>query len=721
MPRKTRVSLDPNIRISERDKLRLEEWKVQVASDADAMDDQRDKANEDMRFVNVDGGTWEGWFENVFDHDDRVRLEMDIISNPLQRFIGEWNQNRAGVIFKPADGGTTKDDAELLNGIYRSDFRDYSGAIATDNAVIECATVGIGSFRLANEFDDEGDPENENQHIEWRPIYNSYNTVYWDQSALRIDKRDANHCTVLTQYTESGFEKAFPGRDLSSAYVPTSRDELGNNNSSTADIPIYYVATRYEIVKKRTNVFVYNNLATEKIESYPEDEHEKIKDELKDDESRVFVRERQVVHQTCERTVFSGTEILEKTRTIAGKYIPVVTMYGYRAFVDGTERYRGIVRKMKDAQRLYNVQVSQLAENSASAGQEVPIFTRDQVEAEDIADMWADKNNKPFLVVDPAVDNEGNQIAQGPIGYSKPPALDQSTTTLLSIVPAYIEQQTGFNVGEAIDKEASGKALAKMIKRENMNTQVINDNIATAIAWAGEIYQAMAQDVYTTPRMMRTLESDGTDSTVNLQERVMDTQTGTFVESNDLRNKRFKAYSDTGPQYETVREQTVEDMKGVMELLPNIVGGEEYMPIALAVMMENITGTGLEPLKEFNNKKMIALGIKEPKTDEEIQYAQSLVEQANQPDPQQALVAAATQQAEAEARNLDAASAEKAARAGLIEAQTAETIAKIGQNQQKIDQDGVKVQQGGLKLLQDARERSRQQLGRFPLDQRGPQ
>lgn len=721
MPRRTKSSMNPNIRISQRDQERLEEWKLQVADDADAMDDQRDKANEDMRFVNVDGGTWEGWFEDVFDYPDRVRLEMDIISNSLQRSIGEWNQNRAGVVFKPSDGGTTKKDSELLNGIYRSDFRDYSGGIATDNAVMETFTVGVGSFRLANEFDDEGDPENENQHIEWKPIYNSYNTVYWDQSALRIDKRDANHCTVLTQYTDSGFEKAFPGRDKTSAYVPESRDFAGNTLGNTTEIPIYYVATRYEVVKKRTNVFVYNNLATEEIETFQEKDHEKIKDELAADEKYTFVRERTVVHQTCEKTVFSGTEILEKTRTIAGKYIPVVTMYGFRAFVDGTERYRGIVRKMKDAQRLYNVQVSQLAENSASAGQEVPIFLTEQVQNPDIAEIWADKNNKPFLVIDKAVDESGNTIATGPIGYNKPPMLDQSTSTLLSIVPAYIEQQTGFNVGEAIDKEASGKALAQMIKRENMNTQVINDNIANAIAWAGEIYQAMAQDIYTTKRMMRTLERDGSEGTVNLREHVMDQQTGVMVESNDLRNKRFKAYADVGPQYETVREQTVEDMKGVMEILPNVTGGEEYMPIALSILMDNITGTGLEPLKEFNRKKMLELGITEPRGDDEIAFVEQLRQQANQPDPQQQLIAAATQQAEAEARNLDAASAEKVSRKGLLDAQTAETIAKIGIDQQKADNETAKVQQGGLKLLQDARKQARETLGRLPIDRQRPQ
>jgi len=708
-----KASAKISVNLSEADREKLDGFKLQISEDADAMDDQREKANEDMRFVNVDGGTWEGFFEDVFDVPDRVRLELDQVSNPLQRFIGEWNQNRAGVDFKPNDAGTTKDDSELLNGIYRSDFRDSSGGISTDNAVAECATVGFGCFKLATAFDDEGDPENESQHIEWRPIYNSYNTVFWDQSALRIDKRDARHCTVLKQYTKKGFEAEYEGRDPVSAYCPDNNSFTGGTIGGINDIEIIYVATRYEIKKKKTRVFVYNNLKSGEIEAYIKEDHDKIKAELAKDETRVFVRERMVINQTCEKTVFSGIDILESTRRIAGKYIPVVSMYGFRAFVDGTERYRGIVRKLKDAQRLFNVQVSQLAENSASAGQEVPIFLREQVANPDIAEMWSNKNNLPYLVVDPITDENGNSISSGPVGYNKPAALDQSTTALLTIVPTYIKDTTGFFPGDAINKETSGKALNAMMKRENMNTQVINDNIANAIEWSGEIYQAMAQEVYTTPRLIRTLQRDGTDGSKTLLAPVMDEKTGLFVESNDLRNKKFKSYADIGPQYESVREETVQDMKGLLEILPNIPGGEEYTPIALAVLMDNIVGTGLGPLKEFNRKKMLSLGLVKPQTDEEKQALQQQQQAAQQPDPQQALVEAATQQQISEARNLDAASAEKIASKGLKEAQTAETMAGINQDQQKIDQDGHK-------LLLEARKQAREVLARLPIDQNTP-
>lgn len=709
MPHKSEASVNN----SENDAEKLDKFKLQIIIDADAMDDQRDKANEDMRFVNMDGGMWEGFFESVFDHQDRVRLELDMTSNPVHRFVGEWLENRTGVNFKPTDAGTTEDDSELLNGIYRSDFRDFSGGIATDNAVMECVTVGYGAFKIRTEFDDEGDPENENQHVVWEPKYNAYNTIIWDSSALRIDKRDARHCTELTQFSRELFEEEWPGKDAVSAYTPSTRAHTGSRISSTTNIDILFVATRYQIVKKKTTVFVYNNLQSSKIEVYSKENHEKIKDELREDETRVFVRERGVIQQTIEKTVFSGADILEKTRRIAGKFIPIVPVYAYRSFVDGTERYYGIVRKLKDPQRVFNTQISQLTENAASAGQEVQIFLREQVQNPEIQRSWADKNNAAYRVIDPATDEKGNIVALGPVGVDRPGALDPNATALLSIIPNYIKDTTGFFPGEAINKEISGKLAKILMKRENMNTRIINKNIESAIILSGDIYQAIADEIYTTPRMVRTLQRDGTDGMESLLAPVMDTETGQFIESNDLRNKKFKAYADSGPQYDSIREETVEDMKAILEILPNIPGGEEYAPVVLTVLMDNIIGTGLDPLKEFNRNKMLTLGIVKPNTDEEKQLLAQQQQAAQQPDPQKALVEAATQQQISEARNLDAASAEKIANKGLKEAQTAKVIAEIGQGQERVDNDA-------RKLLLEARKQAREQLSQLPIGQNTP-
>ncbi len=658
--------------IEEDDK--LSKYKTDLSNDAEVVDDQRFAANEDMRFVNVDGGMWEGDFEDL---GNRVKLELDMCTSYVQRFKGEWTQNRVGVEFEGDDSETSDDDAKLINGIYLQDFRRGKGKLATDNAVFEVADCGYGAFAVSTEFVDEGDPENFDQRIIWRPKYNAYNTVIWDQAAKEINKSDARWCNELTGLTADAFEEAYPDKTASSAYDPENFFSTNRFNAPT----FIYVASRYEIVRERKTVFVYDNLKTKQREVYGDADHEEIKAQLAADDNYVFVGERRPVLQHVTKTVFSGDDILEPTRRIAGKWIPVIPMYGYHSYVDGAETYRGLVRKLKDACRLFNMQVSQFAETAASSGQEVPLFDPEQMEGTDIAEHWADRNNKSWLPVRMLRDEAGNIIAQGPVAYLKPPQLDGSTVALSQIVPDFLQSFTGGAPQDTLDPKASGKAIRALIKRINMITQVVNDNIATAIAWSGTVYQSQAAEIYNTQRRMKVLSKDGTKGETQLLETVMDPESGTLIEINTLQGKKFHSYPDTGPQYETLREESFEQLKELLPSLTEIRGGEKYVPAVLSALMENMVGVGLDSVKKIARTEMILSGTIEPETDEEKQMLAQAQQQAQQPDANQELLRAAAQQQEAEARSLDASSIQKTADARKKEAETAEILSGIDMDQ----------------------------------------
>ena len=644
---------------------------IELAEDASNLNDVREEANEDTRFINVTGGMWEGFLEEQF--GKRAKLQFDIISNFINRFLGQWNQNRVGVEFKPNDAKTSDEDADLLNGIYRADYRENSGKLSVDNAVDEVATCGYGVFKLAPRFEDDGDPENDLQRIEWRPKFNAYNSVFWDTAAQRIDKRDAMHCTEISEYTTQSFKRAYPDHNPVSVFDPRTFNSFYNDNGSTSfNVEKIYIATRYEVVRKLEKVFVYNNLSTEQVEVYNQADHKEIESQLKEDSKRQFVREREVVVQHVEKSVFNGEEFLEKPRRIAGKWIPLIPMYGYRGYVDGKEWYRGLVRKLKDAARMFNMQISQLAENAASAGQEVPIFDPDQM-AGGIGDLWADKNNKPYLLARALKDQDGNIVHQGPIGYSKPPVLDQSTAELMQIVPSFVNDTTGGAQQDTIDPRSSGKAINAIQKREDLNTQQVFDNIANAIEWSGEVYASMAAEIYTTPRIFRTIGQDGTESTTQLMKTVLDNKTGRPITANTLNGKKFRVYADIGPQYDSMREQTVEDLKGMLEAIGDRPGGEQYVPIIMATIMDNIAGTGLDALKEFNRKIMLEQGIVKPANDEEAELLQEL-SAPKEPSAQDKLLESAAVKEAAEARNLDASATKNAALAEKAIAETAEIV-----------------------------------------------
>ena len=117
--------------LTEKQSKMLDDYKKKVGEAFDLAEEQRDAANEDIRFCNVDGGMWEGWLEDTHGYNtNRARLEFDITTDYVNRYVGEWTMNRANVQYVPDDSATTDDDADLLNGIYRADFKDNDGQIA---------------------------------------------------------------------------------------------------------------------------------------------------------------------------------------------------------------------------------------------------------------------------------------------------------------------------------------------------------------------------------------------------------------------------------------------------------------------------------------------------------------------------------------------------------------------------------------------------------------
>lgn len=673
--------------LSAKDAENLDQWKLDITDDAETLDDQRDKANQDFRFLYATGGMWEGFLEDEF--ATRVKLQFDITSPYKNRFIGEWNQNRVGVVFKPDDNATTDKDAKNLSGIYRSDFRQFSGKLSVDNAVDEVTIAGYGCFKMAAQFEDEEDPENDKQRITFRPINTAYNSVIWDNASKWINKMDARRCTELTEYTDSSFRAAFPGFEPSTAYEPESKRWL---NYLSGNFDVFYVATRYEVVKKKESVFIYENLETGKMEVYSQEDHEDIKSELRANEFRNFVRERKITRQTVMKSVFSGTDIIERTQRIAGKYIPIIPIYGYRGYVDGVEWYRGLIRGLMDPQRIFNMQISQIAENAASNGQEIPIFDPDQMMGE-IKDSWADRNNKPYLLARTLRDDEGKVIASGPTGYLKPGQLDGSVAALMDITTSYVQQATGGVPQETFDPNASGKAIKALLKRENQNTQEILDNISNAIEWSGVVYQEMAKEIYNTRRIVRTIGEDGMEGQVMINEMIMDEETGRMIEANSIDGKKFRAHADVGPLYETEREAKVEELKGMMEALGDTEAGQKYTPAIIASMLVEGEGPGTGPLRKIARRDLILQGLLEPETDEEKAFLEQQQQAAEQPDPQEALVKAAALQAEGEAKERDSKVADNLAAAEKKKAETAQILDEINRPPEPVEKpDEISVE-----------------------------
>lgn len=644
----------------------LEDYKLQLETAHSTSREQIDRANEEIRFINIPGGMWEDWAEHTHGaNSNRARMEFDIISDYVNRFIGEWSLNRANVTFTPDDTATTDEDADLLSGLYRADFKDNDGQIAQDNAVGEVAECGFGAFQISTRFEDEEDVENDNQEMYFIPIFNSYSSVIFDPNAKRADKADAKWVVKITVYTKDAYEEAFPGAGPVSVSRPSTRNYFDWNTKDEI-----LVAERYEVKEEVKNVHVYRNLEQNQVESYSEEDVKKIKDELLED-GWEFVRVRKMKIRSVYKVIFNGDDILEKEKRIAGKFLPIIPMYGFRRYVDGIERYRGLVRKLMDAARFFNMNLSRMADGAASSPDSKPIFTDKQVEG--MEHYWAEPDGA-YRVVRQLEDANGNPIASGPIGYQQPAQVDPNTLTSSEIINRFVLGVTGGAPQEIENPDASGKAITALRSRENLNTQVIKDNIIQSVKHSGLVARSIYSEIMTSQRTRRTLGIDGAQSTVQINGTIMDEESGELITSNVIGKGKFKVDVEVGPQYETQREAAVETLQKALEMV-----GEDsrYFDPLMAMWMKNISGTGLEELKEFNRIEMLKQGLAKPETDEEKAMLEQLSQQTN---PQDELAKAATKQQEAEAENLIASAENKDADTGKKKAETIKILKEVGSN-----------------------------------------
>lgn len=609
-----------------------------ITTDYNATLQQRDKADEAMRFSGVPGAQWDNLFPDFFsDNGNRPQMEFNKVEQAVNKAIGEWVTNRFRPTFRP-EGDSTDANAKILNGLYRKDER-RSGTEYSDNAVNEMFTSGIGHWRIGTEFLDEENPEKNEQRTTFSPINSSFNMVFWDSNAKRYDKRDANRCTLLHRFTTEGFKEKYPDHAISSVAGPKDRSVFNWNSTSNV-----FVAEYYEVIKKKELVFVFENEDGEVRNLWAKD----IKDVIDELATMGFnkKKERKKTRRYIEKTVISGSEVLEKTERIPGKMIPIIPLYGFRTAADGQEFYHGLVQNMMDAQRLFNMAISKLAENAATSGKRIPVFYPDEVEGLDL--FWAEAalGNKPYLLKKPHK-NAGGEEVPHPMEYLDPPPPDAANIEIAQLSSDFIQQERGGNPQDVLDPTASGKAINAVIERVDMQTAILFDNIKKSMKWAGEVWRSIAGDIYDGQRFVTLLEQDDTESQEQLFKWVIDEETGMPVEINDITTGEFETIVDTGPSFANKRKETLGTLT---ELLVSIPPDSEEFTIITSMIIDMIDGEGLEDFKKFNRKKQILQGFKEPESDEEKAMVQQQQEQADEKNEQQQLLQAAAQEAMANAK-----------------------------------------------------------------------
>lgn len=642
-----------------------------------AVREERMQCLEDRRFYSIVGAQWEGGLGDQF--ENKPKFELNKVHLAVIRIFNEYRNNRITVDFVSKDG--TQDDklADTCDSLYRADEQDSGAEEAYDNCFEEGTGGGFGAFRLRTCYEDEYDDEDTRQRVRFEPIFDADSCVFFNLDAKRQDKNDAKRCYVLTGMPIADYKEEY---DDDPATWPK---EIKQSEFDWSTPDTVYIAEFYEVEEKEELVHVFRGLAL--ADNAEPDEMMVLDTELKEDPEKLNVlmatgfrevRQKRVKRRRIHKYIMSGSKILSDEGYIAGTEIPIVPFYGKRWIVDGIERCMGHVRLAKDAQRLYNMLMSWLAEMAARFDMEKPILTPEQIAGH--AMMWANDNVEkfPYLLINPITDASGQQAASGPVGYTRAPNIPPAMAALMQIAEQALQDLLGNQqAGEQILPNISGKAVELIQNRLDMQVYIYMSNMAKAVKRAGEIWLSMMKDIAVEEgRKMKTVANDGSTGSVEIMKPAYDTETATEYTENDFSKAKLDVTVDVGPSSSSKRGATVR----ALTALKSTTQDPETIAILDSLIMMNMEGEGLSDARQFFRRKLVRMGVIKP-TDEE---AQELQQEAasQQPDPNAEYLKAAAAEAQANSVKAQADTALQLAKAEQTKAETAKTLAEVGTEHQ---------------------------------------
>lgn len=654
------------------DKLREVHKRALSRFDAIAYATQENRAESLVarRFITIPGAQWEGAWGEQFDNS--IKMEVDKVGRGVAKIENDYRQNRIVPDFRPDGPKADQDTADMLDGLHRADSYRFKAQQARDNAFFEAVAGGFGAYRLTNEWEDEEDKDNDNQRVNpGSVIVDADQSVYFDLQARMYDKSDARFVFVRTKLMRDVFEEEYDGKCADWPEPPQWRIKDWFQPGTVA-IAEYY---EREEVSDTLHILTFG-LSGEEKRLWASDMEKGVLASYKTDGYKVRSQKRKRCR--IHKYILSGSEVLEDCGHIAGSRLPVVPVYGKRYFVDGIERWEGYVQKKMDSQRLYNSNISKLAETNALAPREVPIFAPEQID--DVqAEQWSRANidRLPYLTAHPIYNQDGSVAQTGPIGSIQPPTLAPVTATLLQISNQDLQedQQDG---AEQVKANTSAEAMDIAASRVDAKSGIYLDNMRQSVECEGEIYLSMASEIYSEAgRKVPTMSEDGDDGEAEIKALLTNAKTGENRTVNDLENARYKVIASVTETTATRKDKTVKAMLRIAEV-STAAQDMEMAQGALITAVMNIDGEGIaDYLKWVRKAKALPMGLVEPNEEEQAAIEAASQEQA--PDPMAELAAAQSEQFKADAAKKVAEVAETQANTALLEARTIETLTKAQQ------------------------------------------
>ena len=516
----------------------------------DVDSNNRAEALDDVRFSA--GDQWPVDVQNSRVLESRPCLTINKVDAYCRQIVNQIREQRPRIKAHGMNTQSNEKQAQIITGMCRHIELQSDADQAYLNAVDYAVRMGWGYIRVTTDYvkDDSFD-----QEIYIRPIENPF-TVYFDPNSIMADGSDAERCLITTLIPKKTFSAMYPDAEVDSGFVSRGTGDVVGDWIQKEEIRIaeYWYTVRESVVL----------LQLSDGSSIYEDEVDK---DLMKELGVTIINKRESVRKKVKWCKVTAMQVLEEGEW-AGKYIPIIPVYGQSTIVQGKHKRFGLVRMAKDPQRMYNYWSTALTETVALAPKAKWILAEGQDEGHE--NEWAQANIKAMPVLRYKQTDIDGRPANPPIRQQpeSPPtgamaAMQSMNLDLQAVIGIYDPNQLPQGI-------QSGKAIQGQQMQSDMTNMHYYDNLTRSIRQVGRIILDLIPKIYDTQRAMRIIGDDGKPEIMTINERKMDEQ-GIERILNDMSIGEFDVVMDTGPGYNSKRQEAVTAMMSLFQAEPALV------------------------------------------------------------------------------------------------------------------------------------------------------
>lgn len=501
-------------------------------------------AYEDLDFC-IEENQWSA--EDRRTRINRPILTVDQTGQFVRQVTGDMRQMRPSIKVVPTDDRAQQEVAnKILPGMIRYIEQRSDAQAAYQIGGDSQVRAGIGHWRVLAEY--EG-TDTFLQELRISPIDDGV-SVIWDPDGRELTREDAKWCFVPVDVQRETFKERWPDKS------PSSFGEINGTMGFFSDWwgrETIRVSEYWRKVPSKRRLAMLPDGGIDDVTDDPDAEHEAMAVGATIEERDDF---------KIEYYVISAGEILEGPHEYPGRHIPIIPVIGEEIRRGKTIVRRGIIRGLKDVQRMYNYGVSQQAE--VIALQPKAPFIGTEKNFSRTQDQWESANteNQPFLVYDPDPANGNREPTR-----VAPPVSSAGIDDMLNRARSDFNAVSGIYPSSlgAQSNESSGRAILARQREGDTGTYLYIDNFARAIRRTGQILIDMIPHIYDTQRTIRIVGEDGKIDQLQINQAALD-QTGMGqVTLNDVTVGTYDIAIEMGPSYSTKREEARDGMQQFMQ------------------------------------------------------------------------------------------------------------------------------------------------------------